>query len=92
MPEGAAPSRSGRCRRRPGGFDPGRCLRLSKKISPRLRHSWTIGVSRLPVSGNSDVIEYSARIYGKIEEDSVGAAFRPSVQENESKNRSSAKL
>jgi hypothetical protein len=65
---------------------------MSKKISPRLRHSWTFGVSRLPVSGNSDVIEYSARIYGKIEEDSVGAAFRPSVQENESKNRSSAKL
>jgi hypothetical protein len=73
-------------------IDPGRCLRLSKKISPRLRHSWTIGVSRLPVSGNSDVIEYSARIHGKIEEDSVGAAFRPSVQENKSKNRPTAKL
>jgi hypothetical protein len=52
-----------------------RYLRFSKKPSSHLRHSWTIGLSRLRVLGNSDVTEYSARIHGKIEEDSAVAAF-----------------
>ncbi|MDQ1057056.1 hypothetical protein QFZ23_000957 [Arthrobacter globiformis] len=65
---------------------------MSKKPMSRLRHSWTIGVSRLRVSGISYVIEYSAHISGKIEEHSVGAAFRPSVQENKSEKWPAAKL
>jgi hypothetical protein len=57
-----------------------------------LRHSWTIGVSRLQVSGILDVIEYSARIHWEIEEYSAETASRPSVRKKESKNRLLTKL
>jgi hypothetical protein len=66
--------------------------RPNENSSLRARHSWTIGDSRLRVSGNSDVIEYSARIHVKIEEDSAGSGFRPFVQENGSKKWPRTKL
>ncbi|WP_395401540.1 hypothetical protein ACHMXB_20815 [Arthrobacter sp. UC242_113] len=73
-------------------FDHGPNPRSAEKSSSGARHSWTTSESRLRVFGISNVIEYSASFIGKIEEDSAGAAFRPSVQENKSKNQPTTKL
>jgi hypothetical protein len=83
---------TGRRRRRSDQFDRSPNLSAAENFSSGARHSWTTAESQMQVFGNSNVIEYAATLTVKIEEDSASGVFRPSVQENKTKKRPTAKL